>query len=303
MLNNVNNLASNVFRNRNSYPQDCDELDDVYHNGINCTLVPTCNSITDDYLNDFSCIQLPQPVYDDDFEIIESPNDFEIIESPSLFPDSNINPASSTAPYVPPNAPRPDSDESVFNFNSDLPEISPDLSEADTDEIVYIPPDAPRLSSDRSVFNFDGPLNEPVRPFLNPNSFNFRESLDSNVSSDLDSDNSQVVIDIGFDFDNSIGSFSDDDNVLSMNAPRGEKIGQQFFPDENIWTKLKSNLYSRWNNLGLVSVNSMLPIREDLDSQKRVRFDSVDYQINNDSKVKLIDCLTNFVVFDYFKKK
>ena len=285
----MNNLASNVFRNRNSYPQDCDELDDVYHNGINCTLVPTRNSITDAYLNDFSCIQLPQPVYDDDFEIIETP---------SLFPDLNINPATSTTPYIPPNAPRPNSDEHVFNFDSNLSEISPDLS----DEIVYIP----RLSSDRSVFNFDGPLNEPIRPFLNPNIFNFSDSLDSNDSSDLetDSDNSEVEINLGFDFDNSIGPFPDDCNI-ALHAPRGEKLGQQFFPDDNIWNRLMSNFYSRWSNFRSMGIDFILPtIREDVAVEKRVRFDSFEYQINNsESKVKFINCLTNFIVLDYFKKK
>ena len=96
MLNNINNLASNVFKFKNLYHQDRDELDDNYYNGVNCTIAPNLdisrNSLNSD---EIAPINLLEPDCDE-FEIIESPdsfnsNEIEIINSPNNFNDLNLN--------------------------------------------------------------------------------------------------------------------------------------------------------------------------------------------------------------------
>lgn len=239
MLNNINNLASNVFKFKNLYLQDRDELDDNYYNGVNCTIAPNLdisrNSLNSD---EIAPINLLEPDCDE-FEIIESPdsfnsNEIEIINSPNNFNDLNIN------------------------------EFS----------------------------NYTGGVTQDNTQPLNSDDFS---------SSD---DDFEIVIDLGFDLENSIGPFHDENTIEPLHAPRGEKTGQQFFPNESFWSRFKSDLYSNWNNFNSKGISFILPTIEEVDeSEKRVRFNSFDYQINNETEVKSVDCLSNYIVPNYFKKK
>ena len=232
MLNNINNLASNVFKFKNLYLQDRDELDDNYYDGVNCTVTPNLDiSRNSLYSDEISPINLPEPDYDE-FEIVEYPDTFTSNESEGI------------------NSPN--------NFN------------------------------DINISEFSNKTN----------------GITQNTDDFSDPDDLEIVIDLGFDLENSIGPFHDENTIEPLHAPRGERTGQQFFPNESLWSRVRSDLYSNWSNFRSKGISFILPTIEEADeSEKRVKFNSFDYQINNETEVKSVDCLLDYIVPNYFKKK